>query len=69
MKRIIAVLDEPRRIHEYVTYAQFVASSVAADPVFVSPRPAIAVLLADVAALGAATVASLSRTAGTKAAR
>ncbi len=69
MKRVIAVLEEPRRIHEYVLYAQFVASQVAADPVFASPRPAIAVLFADVAALGAATVTALSRTAGTKAAR
>ena len=69
MKRIIAALDEPRRIHEYVTYAQFLASSVAADPVFASPRPPIAVLFADVAALGEATVAALSRTAGTRAAR
>ena len=69
MKRIIAILDEPRRIHELVTYAQFVASSVAADPAFPSPRPPIAVLLADVAALGAATVDSLSRSAGTRATR
>jgi hypothetical protein len=69
MKRLIAVLEEPRRIHEYVIYAQFVASQVAADPVFASPRPPIAVLFADVAALGAATVSALSRTVGTKAAR
>jgi len=39
------VLEEPRRIHEYVTYAQLVAERVAADPVFASPRPPIAVLL------------------------
>ena len=45
------------------------ASHVAADPVFASPRPPIAVLFADVAALGAATVTALSRTAGAKAAR
>ena len=69
MKRVIAVLEEPRRIHEYVIYAQFVAERVAADPVFASPRPPVAVLFADVAALGAATVTALTRTAGTKAAR
>ena len=69
MKRIIAALNEPRTIHEYVTYAQFVTECVAADPVFASPRPPIAVLLADVAALRAATAASLSRTAGTRPAR
>ena len=39
------MLEEPRRIHEYVTYAQLVAERVAADPVFASPRPPIAVLL------------------------
>ena len=44
MKRIIAVLNEPRTIHEYVVYAQFVVERVAADPTFVSPRPPIAVL-------------------------
>jgi hypothetical protein len=69
MKRIIAVLNEPRTIHEYVVYAQFVVERVAADPIFVSPRPPIAVLRADVAALRAATVAGLTRTAGTRAAR
>jgi hypothetical protein len=69
MKRVIAVLDEPRRIHDYVAYAQLVAASVAADPVFASPSPPIAVVLADVAALGEATVTALARTAGTRAAR
>jgi hypothetical protein len=69
MKRVIAVLDEPRTIHDYVAHAQFVASRVAADPVFASPRPPIAALLADVAALQEATVAALSRAAGTRAAR
>jgi hypothetical protein len=69
MKRIIAVLNEPRRIHEYVVYAQFVVERVAADPIFVSPRPPIAVLRADVAALRAATVAGLTGTAGAAAAR
>ncbi len=61
-KRHIEVLDEPRRIHDYVTYAQFVAERVAADPVFASPRPPIAVLFADIAALAAATVTALSKT-------
>jgi hypothetical protein len=69
MKRIIAALAEPRRIHEYLTYARFVAESVAADPLFASPRPPIDVVLADIAALGAATVESLSRAAGARAAR
>ena len=60
MKRFIAVLNEPRTIHEYVVYAQFVVESVATDPIFVSPWPPIAVLLTDVGALRAATAASLS---------
>jgi hypothetical protein len=69
MKRVIAALAEPRTIHEYVAYARFLAESVAADPIFASPRPPIAVLLDDVAALGAATVAALSREAGKRSAR
>jgi hypothetical protein len=40
-------------MHDYVACANFVASSVAADPIFASPRPPIAVLRATVAALGA----------------
>ena len=42
---------------------------VAADPIFASPNPPLAVLLADIAALGAATVDSLSKEAGKRSAR
>jgi hypothetical protein len=69
MKRVLAVLNEPRTIYAYVTYARFIAETVAADVIFVAPRPPSADLLADIAALQQATVASLSRTFGTKAKR
>src|SRR5580693_8449511 len=69
MRRIIAVLNEPRTIHEYVAYAQFVTERVAADPIFASLSPQIAVLRPDVAALGAATVACLTRAKGKVSAR
>jgi hypothetical protein len=69
MKRVLAALNEPRTIHEYVTYARFIVERVAADAIFAAPRPPSAELLADVAALEQATVASLSRTVGTKATR
>jgi hypothetical protein len=69
MKRVIASLAEPRRIHEYVTYAKVVAESVAADPIFASPRPPIADVLAHVEALGEATVDSVWKEAGKKSAR
>jgi len=42
---------------------------VAADPIFVSPRPPIAIVRADVAALRAATAASFSGGIGRRAAR
>src|SRR5580704_11205800 len=69
MKRIIAVLNEPRKIHDYLIYAQFVVERVAADPIFVTLLPQIAVLRADVAALRDATVAGLTREKGKVSAR
>jgi hypothetical protein len=69
MRRVIAALNEPRTIHAYVTYARFIAERVAADAIFAAPRPPSADLLADIAGLEQATVASLSRSVGTKAKR
>jgi hypothetical protein len=69
MKRVIAALNEPRTIHEYVTYARFSVEHVAADAIFAAPRPPSADLLAGIAALEPPTRASLSRTVGTKAKR
>jgi hypothetical protein len=69
MKRVLAALNEPRTIHAYVIYARFIAERVAADPIFVAPRPPSADLLADVAALDQDTVACLTRAVGTRAKR
>jgi hypothetical protein len=58
MARIIAALNTPRRIHDFLAYARAVAASLGRDPIFVSPRPSLASFEAAVRDLEAADVAA-----------
>ncbi len=69
MSRVIAALNWPRRIHDAIVYAKFVAQRLASDPVFADPIPPLAVVEADIAALEEAEVRALTRALGTAKAR
>jgi hypothetical protein len=69
MPRVIAALNLPRRIPDAIVYAQSVAAALDGNPAFPSPRPPLATFKADVAALDAAHVRTLTRALGTAAER
>jgi hypothetical protein len=69
MKRVIAALNLPRRIHDFIAYARLVATSLGKDPIFVSPTPSLASFEGAVAALEAADVAATIGGPGARAER
>jgi hypothetical protein len=63
--KALAVLKLSNKVKTAITYAQSVATSVAANPAsFASPTPTLAVFQADIAALVTAETAVLARTKG-----
>src|SRR5580692_6090595 len=63
--KAIAVLKLSNKVKTLITYAQSVATSMAASATsFPTPTPTLAVFQADVAALAAAETAVLARTKG-----
>jgi hypothetical protein len=69
MRRVIAALNEPRRIPEYIVYARAIANALANEPRIASPTPSLAVFEADVTALEAAEARALLRGTGRVATR
>jgi len=65
MPRALAALNLPRRIPDAIVYARSVAAAMSGNPAFPSPTPPIATLEADLAALEAAHVRTLTRALGT----
>jgi hypothetical protein len=63
--RPIAVLKLSRKVKTLITFAESVASAMAANPTsFPSPNPTLAIFQADIAALNAAETAVVARTKG-----
>src|SRR5580692_8110633 len=69
MPRVIAILNQSRRIADRIGSARLVAERLAADPIFASPPLSLAVFEADIAALDAAQVHTLTRAMGAAATR
>jgi hypothetical protein len=69
MPRTLAALNLPRRASDTLFFARSIAAAMRGNPVFPSPEPPLATFEADIAALEAAHVRTLTRTAGTTAAR
>ena len=69
MSKIIVALNTSRRMSDCITYAKFVAQSLATEPVFVSPALSLAVFETDIAALEEAEVRVRTRMIGTVPAR
>jgi len=65
MTRSLAALNLPRRIPDTIAYARSVAAAMNGNPAFPSPVPPLATLEADLAALEAAHVRTLTRALGT----
>ena len=65
MTRVLVALNTPRRIPELILYARSVAAALSANPAFPSPMPAMATFEADLAALEASHVQTLTRAMGT----
>jgi hypothetical protein len=66
MIRAIVAVNLPRRIPETLLYAQSVAAAMSGNPAFPSPVPALATFEADIAALEASYVRTLTRALGTR---
>jgi hypothetical protein len=69
MKRVIAALNMPRRIHDFIYQAEFIANCLASDPVYADSTPPLAVFEADVAALRQAAQNVYTRALGSVEAR
>ena len=69
MKRLIAVFNRPRRMHDFVAFARSVVDAVASEPLFTAPRPPLPVVREHVEALHAGCVAAYSQGYRTAAAR
>jgi uncharacterized protein (DUF2126 family) len=63
--RALAVLKLSKKVKNVITYAQSVATAIAADATsFASPTPSLATFQADISALATAEAAVLARTKG-----
>jgi hypothetical protein len=69
MKRVIAALNMPRRIHDFIYQAEFIASCLASDPVYAGASPPLTVLEGDLALLRQAAQNVSTRALGSVAAR
>jgi hypothetical protein len=67
MRPLIVRKPRSRRIADRIAYAKLVAESLKVSPYFPNPIPALAKLVAHIAAADAAHVAALTREAGTAA--
>jgi hypothetical protein len=69
MLRLIVALNIPRQIPNAITYAQSILLALKGNPAFPAPDPSIATFEADIAALEASHVRTLTRARGTVAER
>jgi hypothetical protein len=69
MRRIIAALNPPRPINDFIAHAKLIARNLAIDPIFASPTLLLAGFEADVAALDAAELDAAMGGTGQVAAR
>jgi hypothetical protein len=69
MKRTVVALNPPRRMHDFLSFAKFVADRLSHDPLFDPPPPSLPGLEDDIAALESAMVAATTRAAGLAAVR
>jgi hypothetical protein len=69
MKRVIAALNMPRRIHDYISQAEFIGSRLASDPLYAGSSPPLAVFEAHLAALQKAALNVHTRALGSVEAR
>ena len=67
--RSLAVLDLPKRINVFITYANGVVTGMTGNANFPSPSPALATLSAAITDLQSAETAALARTKGAAASR
>ena len=63
-KRILVILNLPRRVPALITYAQSVITACSGNPHFPTPTPALADVSTALLALQTAESAALSRTKG-----
>jgi hypothetical protein len=69
MKRVIAALNMPRRIHDYIYQAEFIANCVASDPMYAAASPPLSVVEAHLATLRQAAQNVYTRALGSVEAR
>jgi len=69
MKRLIAALNMPRRIHDYIYQAQFIADCLAGDPIYEDSTPPLDVFEAHLATLRQAAQHVSTRALGSVQAR
>ena len=69
MKRVIAALNMPRRIHDFIYQAEFIGSCLAGDPVYAAATPPLAVFETDLALLRQAAQHVYTRALGSAEAR
>ena len=69
MKRLIAALNMPRRIHDFIYQAEFIGNCLASDPVYAACTPPLAVFEGHLALLREATQTVYTRALGSVAAR
>ena len=69
MKRVIAALNMPRRIHDFIFQAEFIANCLANDPIYAESTPPLATFEAHVALLHQAAQNVYTRALGSVEAR
>jgi hypothetical protein len=69
MKRVIAALNMPRRIHDYIYQAEFIATCLASDPMYAGASPPLNVVEAHLATLRQAAQNVYTRALGSVEAR
>jgi hypothetical protein len=69
MKRLVVAVNMPRRIHDFIHQAEFIASCLANDPIYAGATPPLATFEAHVAALHQAAQNVYTRALGSVEAR